>query len=101
MKNTKTFIHLDFLLALALSHTNTKLRSNSLKKFYQITKKQQIRISQDIKRNVCFKCYEFLIPSVTAHSRMVKRSNGLFLQIKCYCGNVKNFGFKKQKGCKK
>lgn len=98
MKNPKLNLHLDFLFNLALSQPNTQLRTETIKQFVQITKRNQVRISQDIKRNLCFKCYEILIPSVTSCSRMIKSMNGLFLEIKCNCGNVKRFCFKGEKG---
>lgn len=94
MKNKNINTHLKYLFNLAYKQVIT------LEPFYTLSKKYQVRIALDIKRNTCFKCYSFLIANVTCNSRILKKQNGTCIEIVCKCGNVKYFYFKGQKGIK-
>ncbi|KAM0686251.1 hypothetical protein COBT_002529, partial [Conglomerata obtusa] len=90
MKNPKILIHLRYMYMMAFNlekNESTKM----LKHMYQITKKYQIRISQDVKRNICFKCYSVLIPTITCTSQIIKEKKLLFFKITCNCGAEKKF----------
>lgn len=100
MKNTKINTHLKYLLDLSIT-SPPPIAQNSLTQFYILSKKYQIRICKEVKRNTCFKCYSILVPEKNCNAQIIKKENGVFLEIVCYCGNIKNFCFKGRKGLRK
>ncbi|KAM0673045.1 hypothetical protein GVAV_003536 [Gurleya vavrai] len=97
MKNQKVNVHLKYLFNLGIELKD----ADYIEQLDLLAKKNQIRLSQELKRNICIKCKKILIPTVTCKSEIVKETNGLFLKIKCKCGCIKNFSFRGQKGLKK
>lgn len=93
--------HLKYLFTIALECKGTALESSSIKTIKLLSQKYQIRLSQDIKRNICFNCNCFLVPSFSCLSRIVKSQNGVSMEIVCSCTKKKNYFFRNQKGKRK
>lgn len=71
---------------------------SKIKQLVELSKKYQVRLNQNIKKNVCFDCYNLLIPAKTCKSRVIKTQSGVYLVIICECKKEKRFCFRGAKG---
>lgn len=99
-KDGKAYIHLRYLFNIAIECSGTEIEKKSIKTIKLLTKKHQIRLSQNIKRNICFECNRILIPTVSCTSKIMQEENGTFFVILCNCKQMKKYCFRGQKGLK-
>uniref|UniRef100_A0A060T7X8 ARAD1D05874p n=1 Tax=Blastobotrys adeninivorans TaxID=409370 RepID=A0A060T7X8_BLAAD len=56
-----------------------------------VAKKNVLRLSPHIKRSLCKKCSQLLIPGVSCSVRVQGEGKGQTLVVACQCGKRKNF----------
>jgi RNase P subunit RPR2 len=95
-------VHLRYLFNISVGLLNRpEIYKRKIKHMYELSKKKQARLSKEIKRSICSRCSNILVPTLNCRSRIVKYENGMFMETVCECLNVKRYALRGEKGIRR
>ncbi|KCZ76477.1 hypothetical protein H311_02525 [Anncaliia algerae PRA109] len=92
-KNTNhVYSQINYLYDISFIQPNNSKKY--IKKIIDLSKKHQLRLSKEIKRSICRKCYSIMIINLNSSSRIEKLKEGTSLITICLaCNNEKRIVF--------
>lgn len=102
-RSQSSIAHIRYLYSLSFYLLKYPTISRSIvKQLVLLAKKHQIRLSIDMKRSICKKCWSLQIPLVTSDTSIEKSVSGLGLVSRCrVCRSTQRFMMRGEKGLRK